>query len=918
MGQKKVLKTALIIVAILVVLIGATGTVLWILYPPEKIKELVLPQVEKALGRSVQVQKVQLSLFPFLGMKFKGLEISNTGREGFSSKPFVSLDEFLLKINLLSLLQKKLDIDRIVLRGPRIRIEVDKNGKYNFDDLAVLAKDTTQKPGAAKPKAAGLPVPLTLRQFIIENGAVFYDDGKSGMKVTLGAINEQIDVSIDRQLQNITTTGDLKITDISYLSKEVKKPLTGLAVTVTHDLHVDMVSGVLTINRVRASLQKVFVSLKGTVTDLNAVPRFDLAVQTDTLSIADIVAEIPVSMAPDIAKIKASGSMRLDMTAQGTAGGRELPKVAGRLIVRNGIIQYAGLPQSINGMTADIGFTENSASIADFAMNLGKNPIRIKALVRDFARPQVDAQVDASVNLGEMKDVMQMPTGNSLSGTIEAHVTAKGTIDPAAPAAPGAMDVRGGIRLARVTVATPALMKPVVLNGNVGLTTKSIDPELLATIGSSSLRIKAALAGYLSMALPPAQQKRAPRPTLTFSVTSPLLDANEMLPKPPAEQARAKPAAAAAGREPLLLPAPLPGIDIHGIFTGDRVRYMDFELTGLSAKITSVNDVMSVTFKSRLLGGSIASDMAVDAKNNANLRIKNGLSVDNVEISQFLAAAKGMVPPGAPLSAELKKLDKSIFGKAVVKSDMVTSGGTMTGLFDNLNGTVVMKVADGRIANGELLSSISSVVAKFMKLGDIPFKGLTMKAAVRDKKITIEDMTVNSASMGDWKAAGQVGFEGGLGMNLSDKLTKELSRPLLALQSKGKDALKGLLGSTPLAQAGSGFLDKAGIPADKDGRVTLLIGLGGLISKPQPGFKGFGAGQASTGQSGQPSAAPNLKAELAKKQQEAQAQIKQEATKKAAELEEKAKTIPAVKQAEQSKQIQDIKKQGTDKLKKLF
>jgi uncharacterized protein involved in outer membrane biogenesis len=918
MQVKKGFKIVLVVAAAFIVLIGATVATLFALYPPEKIKALVLPQVEKSLGRSIQVQKVGISFFPFLGMRFTGLEISNTTREGFSTKPFVSLDEFLLKVNLLSLLEKRLDINRIVLRGPRILVEVDKNGKYNFDDLAVVAKDTTKKAPQAAPQAAALPIPLTLRHFIIENGAVMYDDRKSGMRVAAGAINQRVDVSMDRDLKNIRTTGELKVADISFMSKEVKKPLSGLTVTFSHDLRVDLPAGVLTINQVRASFQKVFVSLNGKVSDFNTAPVLDLAVRTDSLSIADIVAEVPASLAPEIAKIKASGMVQALINIQGQVKPAVMPAVRGHIIVRNGLIQYADLPQSINGMNADIAFTENSVDITDFAMNLGKNPVRIKALVQDFKAPQVDAQVDASVNLGELKDVIKMPQGNGMSGSIEAHVTAKGRINPAAPAS---MDVKGGIRCAGITLHTPALIKPLVLNGNIGFTPKSIDPDLTATIGASIVKLKASVTDFLTLALPAAQQKTAPRPKVNFSVASSLLDANEMLPKPAAQTAAAqKPAPAASGREGPIMVAPLPGVDMNGTIAIDRMRYTDMELTNVTGKISSVNDVMTVTLKARLLGGGFSHDLVVDAKNIADLKVKSGLNVDNVEISQFLAAVKGMVPPSAPLSSELKKLDKSIFGKAVVKSDLTTSGATMTNLMDRLNGAVVMKVADGRIANGELISSISSVVSKFMTLGDIPFKDLTMKASIRDKKITIEDLSVNSASMGDWKAAGQVGFEGGLGINLSDKLTKELSRPLLALQSKGKDALKGILGSTPLGQAGAGFLDKAGIPADKDGRVTLLIGLGGLISKPQPGFKGFGTADASKGQSAAPAASPQmqLKESLAKKQQEVQGQIKQEAMKKAAELEEKAKQIPAVKEAEKSKEVQDLKKKAAEKLGKMF
>ena len=73
MGKKT--KIVGIILGVILVALIASVLTLWVMFSPEKLKALIIPQVEKALGRDVTLEKASLS-FSVIGVNLSGLKIS--------------------------------------------------------------------------------------------------------------------------------------------------------------------------------------------------------------------------------------------------------------------------------------------------------------------------------------------------------------------------------------------------------------------------------------------------------------------------------------------------------------------------------------------------------------------------------------------------------------------------------------------------------------------------------------------------------------------------------------------------------------------------------------------------------------------------------------------------------------------------
>jgi len=129
-----------------------------------------------ALGRDLKIKGIKLSLLTGLGVKLTGLEIES--QPGFSSEPFVSVDEIEVKVGILPLLHKTIEVKRISLIRPKILLERNRQGELSISDLE--KKFAKKEPaGQPQPKKQGLELAgrkLEIRGFSVKAGVLIFDD----------------------------------------------------------------------------------------------------------------------------------------------------------------------------------------------------------------------------------------------------------------------------------------------------------------------------------------------------------------------------------------------------------------------------------------------------------------------------------------------------------------------------------------------------------------------------------------------------------------------------------------------------------------------------------------------------------------------------------------------------------------------
>jgi uncharacterized protein involved in outer membrane biogenesis len=128
-----------------------------------------------ALGMEVRIGgRLGIGLFPGFHITVEDVRIRNRGADVASAK------ETVLGIELLPLLHKELRVVKIGMKRPRISIEQDRDGKFNFERPEEEAGKKTSV------EAKGTRFSLDVAKISLSDGAFYYADRKTGEVLEAG------------------------------------------------------------------------------------------------------------------------------------------------------------------------------------------------------------------------------------------------------------------------------------------------------------------------------------------------------------------------------------------------------------------------------------------------------------------------------------------------------------------------------------------------------------------------------------------------------------------------------------------------------------------------------------------------------------------------------------------------------------
>ena len=187
------MKKLLIGVVVLIVLVIAAAVAVPFFIPVDRYKAELVAAVKQSTGRDLEINgKMSFSLLPSLALAANDVAFANP--PGASSPQMATLAKLQVQLKLLPLLSRRIEVDRLVLVDPVIALEVDKQGKPNWQFAqAAAAAPTPARPGQpqATPATSSGGVALSgisLEDVRLENGQISYVDQRSGEKLQLDQI----------------------------------------------------------------------------------------------------------------------------------------------------------------------------------------------------------------------------------------------------------------------------------------------------------------------------------------------------------------------------------------------------------------------------------------------------------------------------------------------------------------------------------------------------------------------------------------------------------------------------------------------------------------------------------------------------------------------------------------------------------
>ncbi|MEY3760214.1 MAG: hypothetical protein RIR39_1705 [Pseudomonadota bacterium] len=310
----KPVKIILFVIAAIAVLLVITIFTLPFFVDPNNFKPEIAAAVKDKTGRDLTVTgELKLSIFPWLGITTGPIALGNAS--GFQEHPFATLEESDIKVKLLPLLEKKIEISRIAVKGLVLNLAKNPQGISNWSDLT--ASDTTKTTPTptvgnnGKQDESNVLAVSVIGGIVIEAATINWEDQRSRKHLLIKDVNLNADkfsydqpVAVDVSLLVLNPetkfTAAIKLTsgltvneklDTFALSRtdlqtttqrenSLGKPLTA-ALTIT-DVALDITQQTLKVSGLQLKSQEVMLSAEFTGNRIN-----------DTLSVQG-----PVTLAP--------------------------------------------------------------------------------------------------------------------------------------------------------------------------------------------------------------------------------------------------------------------------------------------------------------------------------------------------------------------------------------------------------------------------------------------------------------------------------------------------------------------------------------------------------------------------------------------------------------------------------------------
>jgi AsmA protein len=449
--MRKVLIGIGIVVALVVVAVGIFAFT----FNPNDYKSTVQAQLEKQLNRKVGLGNMSLGLFP---VRFEISNLSIADDPTFGGRaPFVQTQELDVSVKLMPLLSKRVEIDSLELKKPKVELIKNAQGVWNFSTIGPKTPANAPSGGnqefslgkleitdgqvaitdnqARAPRSVYDHINLTLKDFSPDSpftvdasvqlpGPGSQDirlQGKGGPLAKTNPASTPFRGSLDlknvsiAQFQKFLQTPALENTDgvlsghtdigssagkLSAAGKmNVDKPKihgidVGYPITADYDVNDDLVNDLLRVTKCQVKLGPTPLDATGTVNTKPNPSQLDMRIKANSVSIAELAKLAAAAGTAFSPGTNVTGTVNADIQARGPSN---KPELTGTVTGQN--IQASGkdIPQPVQVKTMTINLTPAEVRSDNFNVTSGGTTVNTQFSLKQYtsASPQVDATLKA-------------------------------------------------------------------------------------------------------------------------------------------------------------------------------------------------------------------------------------------------------------------------------------------------------------------------------------------------------------------------------------------------------------------------------------------------------------------------------------------------------------------------------------------
>ncbi len=753
--MKKLLKIFAIIFVVFILLLIIAVILVKIFFPPEKVKALLITQMEENLKREVEIKDLSIGIFK--GVSVEGLKVSEFPT--FKQGTFVSSEGFLVRYKLLPLLKKQLVISKVALEEPRINIERNSDGSFNFSDLIQEAPPEEKEVVVEEKKEKGPGFNFLVSRAEIKDGEVkFTDYSPEAMSARI------YDINLDVSGISLVTPMDI------ILSANLEhKDLSG---GIAFDGKLDFEKGVLRIDRLSPYYSDMSFDISGIVENFKERPKINLTLQDRKIVLDNLSKIFPM---PKGLELRGAPKFKIDVS-----GSIDDLLIKTDFNIDDVEIKFQDAFHKESGKKLALKF---EAELKDTdrlklkwsSLSLGNYMLSASGEVEGLKNPppfvNITVQTDG-LEMGELAGFSSSLKDMKLSGQLGLACNIKGK-------PPENIHFAGEASIDSMYLLMDKQELKNIKAQKIEFSDAALSvPRLRGIWNGANFSLSCQVKEY--------SMKKFTSPRVSFDFRLSSLNVNEVLSRLPSpeEGAKTKRPSSKAAPTPPIVKDIIRGIKVNGGLKIDKITYEDSVLSNAEAKINMRQGKLEIKpFSVEGYEGTLSGEIGANLTVLDDIKFTTTINLKNLNLNP------------AVMDIHPQRMAK-IFGKASFGTTMYGESKKMP---DSLEGSGYLKIEKGKIESGvPLLGKLMGLMGK-PQIQTIIFEELKGHYKVKDKKITTNDLQMIGDDL-SFDANGWADMDMNLSFDViarvSDKLISdsikqhvvkdEEGRSILYLKVKGK------------------------------------------------------------------------------------------------------------------------------------
>lgn len=213
------LKWVIVTIGILAGLIIGAAVLVPMFVDAGKYRPEIEAMVTRQTGRSFSTgEDMKLSLFPWVGIRLSDSTLGNP--EGFKGKPMISVKKFEVRLKVLPLFSKQIQVGKFIMDSPSIALVKNRAGLGNWENIGPSDSGGSDQAQPTQPSqdtsaktqtgSTELPIKsLIVDRFSVTNGFLSYTDEGTGTSKQISDLNLNLSgISLEKA---IAITFDAKV-----------------------------------------------------------------------------------------------------------------------------------------------------------------------------------------------------------------------------------------------------------------------------------------------------------------------------------------------------------------------------------------------------------------------------------------------------------------------------------------------------------------------------------------------------------------------------------------------------------------------------------------------------------------------------------------------------------------------------------